>query len=247
MSIDNLHIMLYDDIGVVYAVDFIGGDNMIPRLEIPDKKNRFYIPRTAGGLNPCIQRPSGSSLQFANCVFYAVGRFAELWSIWLPSADAERYVMLGKQKGFIVSQTPAAGSIAVWSKGSESTSSDGCGHVAIVEIVNENGSIVTSESGWSAKKAFWTTTRKAGGNWGQSSDYRFLGFVLPFGSIKKGDRGAVVKELQTLLARAGYLRENEIDGDFGKITLGALCGFQLENKLTVDGVVGAQTAAKIWR
>lgn len=220
---------------------------MVPRMEVPARNNKFYISRIAGGLNPCVQKPSGSSLQFANCVFYAVGRFAELWSIWLPSADAERFVQIGKQRGLIVSQTPAAGSIAVWSKGSETTSSDGCGHVAIVEIVNENGSIVTSESGWSAKKAFWTTTRKANGNWGQSSNYNFLGFVLPFGSIKKGDKGAVVKELQWLLARAGYLRNTEIDGDFGRITLGAVCAYQLENKLTVDGVVGAQTAEKIWR
>jgi peptidoglycan hydrolase-like protein with peptidoglycan-binding domain len=43
--------------------------------------------------------------------------------------------------------------------------------------------------------------------------------------IKKGMRGEDVKEMQTKLANKGYLRRNEIDGDFGTVTLGALLAF----------------------
>ena len=42
-----------------------------------------------------------------------------------------------------------------------------------------------------------------------------------------------------------YLRTEEIDGDFGTITYGALLAFQADNGLTVDGVCGAKTKAKL--
>ena len=217
------------------------------RLTIPEKSNRYYIAKSAGGLNPCIAKPAGSPLRFANCVFYAAGRFAEICGIWLPSTNAENFVTEAKKLGLTVSDKPQPGSIAVWAKGKIGDGSDGAGHVAVVEIVNATGSIVTSESGWNAKKEFWTQTRKNDGNWGQSAAYRFLGFILPPASsvtvIRKGDRGEQVKRMQTELAARGYLRKSEIDGDFGRITLGALLAFQLEAGLDVDGICGPKTAA----
>jgi surface antigen len=219
-----------------------------PRLTIPDKTNKFYIAKSAGGLNPCIAKPTGSPFRFANCVFYAVGRFAEITGIWLPSTNAENFVNEAKKRGLTVSDKPALGAIAVWAKGKIGDGSDGAGHVAVVEIVNQTGSIVTSESGWNAKQEFWTQTRKNDGNWGQSSAYRFIGFILPPSAVavlRKGDTGEQVKRMQTELAARGYLRASEIDGDFGKITLGALLAFQLENGLDVDGICGPKTAAAL--
>jgi len=49
--------------------------------------------------------------------------------------------------------------------------------------------------------------------------------VIPSRVIKKGMHGEDVKQMQTKLAANGYLRQTEIDGDFGKITLGALLAF----------------------
>lgn len=222
-----------------------------PRIEMPEKGNRYYIAKTEGGLNPCIPRPAGSPLRFANCVFYAVGRFAELWGIWLDSTNAENFADMAKRRGLTVSQTPVQGGIAVWAKGKVGDGTDGAGHVAVVEIVNRDN-IVTSESGWSAKREFWTQTRKNGGNWGQSAEYRFLGFVLPPVSaaepekpLRKGDKGEAVRRMQEKLIALGYLRPSELDGDFGKITLGAVCAFQLESGLTVDGVCGPETRAAL--
>ncbi|MBQ8921979.1 MAG: peptidoglycan-binding protein [Oscillospiraceae bacterium] len=224
----------------------------VPRNELPAKDNRFYIAKSEGGLNPGIPRPSGSKLRFANCVFYALGRFAELWGIWLKSTNAENFCTVAKEMGLTVSQKPALGAIACWAKGEVGVSSDGAGHVAVVEIINSSGSIVTSESGWSAKMEFWTKTRLNDGNWGQSGAYRFLGFILPPGvlpvptsPIRKGDQGDDVKWLQTQLAEKGYLRDTEIDGSFGRITLGALLAYQFESGLDVDGVAGAKTRAAL--
>jgi hypothetical protein len=220
-----------------------------PRLTIPDKSNKFYIAKSEGGLNPCIAKPAGSPLRFANCVFYAAGRFAEITGIWLKSTNAENFVSVAKEMGLTVSDKPQPGAIAVWAKGKIGDGSDGAGHVAVVEIINQSGSIVTSESGWNAKKEFWTQTRKNDGNWGQGSAYRFIGFILPPASsvtvLRKGDRSEQVKRMQTALADRGYLRASEIDGDFGKITLGALLAFQLENGLDVDGICGPKTAAAL--
>ncbi len=64
--------------------------------------------------------------------------------------------------------------------------------------------------------------------------------------IRKGDKGDAVKKLQTALASKGYLRKSEIDGDFGRITLGALLAFQFENGLEVDGICGSKTQAKLF-
>lgn len=222
-----------------------------PRIDIPAKDNRYYIAKSEGGLNPCIPRPKGSRLRFANCVFYAVGRYAELWKVWLDSTDAENFANMAKDRGLSVSQIPALGSIAVWSKGEVGNSADGAGHVAVVEIINSDN-IVTSESGWSAKTEFWTQTRKKGVNWGQPSAYRFLGFVLPPGTaapektLRKGDRGDAVRRMQERLIACGYLRASELDGDFGTITLGAVCAFQLETGLKVDGVCGPATKAALF-
>lgn len=218
-----------------------------PRLEIPPKGNPCYIAKSEGGLNPCIPRPSGSKLRFANCVFYTVGRFAEITGIWLPSTNAENFVNEAKKLGLTVSDKPVPGAIIVWSKGKVGDGSDGAGHVAVVEIINGTGSIVTSESGWNAKQEFWTQTRKNDGNWGQSSSYRFLGFILPpsevVRALKKGDKGDDVRQLQAALVDAGYTIS--IDGDFGIMTQRAVVCFQFEHTLEVDGICGPKTRAAL--
>ena len=222
---------------------------MITRLTMPNlTPNRSFIGKADGGKNPCIMRPSGSDQKvfpYRNCVAYMWARMNETWGAELPSQNAERYFMLAQNNHWITSDKPMIGSCICWAKGSAVQSSDGAGHVAFVEAINSNGSIITSESGWSASKPWWTTTRKSGGRWGQPAGYTFLGFFLPFSPIKKGAQGIHVVEMQHALAVAGYLRDNEIDGDFGRITLGALCGYQLEHGLTVDGIAGAQTALSL--
>jgi peptidoglycan hydrolase-like protein with peptidoglycan-binding domain len=62
-------------------------------------------------------------------------------------------------------------------------------------------------------------------------------------SLKEGSRGNDVKTLQTLLNKYGA--SIWVDGDFGGQTQSAVMAFQKANGLTVDGVVGPQTAAAL--
>ena len=61
-------------------------------------------------------------------------------------------------------------------------------------------------------------------------------------TIRKGNKGELVKKCQQLLQKHGYdLGICGIDGDFGVATEKAVKKFQKDNGLTADGVVGAKT------
>ena len=65
-------------------------------------------------------------------------------------------------------------------------------------------------------------------------------------TLRKGDKGADVANLQKLLMQAGYaLPKYGADGDFGDECLSAVKAFQKDKKLTVDGIVGAKTWAAL--
>lgn len=237
--------------------------NFVPRLTIPERGNPYYNTIASGGYNPCIVgNPAQEGLNvYNNCVGHAVGRFNEIGGYgrckYLGSTNAENFInQFANAQGLKVSQTPSLGACLVFAKGQVGNSADGAGHVAIVEKINADGSIVTSESGYKSSRSFWTTTRRNDGNWGGGQNYKFLGFIenpavvkrpsvvspyhTPTTVIKKGDNGESVKWLQWYLRQLGYFT-GDIDGDFGKITLGALLAFQLERGLQVDGVAGSAT------
>lgn len=58
--------------------------------------------------------------------------------------------------------------------------------------------------------------------------------------LDQGDRGKVVKYLQTQLQDLNYYKGN-LDGIFGPITEGAVKSFQKSNNLAVDGIAGPHT------
>ena len=61
-------------------------------------------------------------------------------------------------------------------------------------------------------------------------------------TLKRGDKGEDVKELQKELINLGYpLPRYGADGDFGKETEAAVKAFQGDNGLKADGVVGEKT------
>ncbi|MDD5947167.1 MAG: peptidoglycan-binding protein [Oscillospiraceae bacterium] len=198
-------------------------------------------------------RPTESSINpvTSGGVYDALALKADAAAVTIPSgADMDTYTAAGS---YISTSSSTTGTLTnaptgVSGKGKTGTGSDGAGHVAIVEAIHANGSITTSESGYGATPAFWTKHR-IGANWGQSGAYTYLGCIVnpavetvPTSPIRKGDN---VRWLQTQLADHGYLRENEIDGDFGRITLGAVCAFQLEHGLAVDGICGPATRAEL--
>ena len=68
--------------------------------------------------------------------------------------------------------------------------------------------------------------------------------VITMQTMRNGSKGTQVKVLQWLLNEKGHY-PGKADGIFGPNTLSAVKGFQKMKGLTVDGVVGAQTWAKL--
>jgi hypothetical protein len=127
---------------------------------------------TKGGVNFCILVKDKSVLP--NCVGYAWGRWTELLGDIpkLSRSNAENW--WGKADGYSRGQTPKLGAVACWRKGLAGVASDGAGHVAIVEDILQDGSIVTSNSAWNGTM-FYKREIKPPYNIGSS--YTFQGFI----------------------------------------------------------------------
>ncbi|MFR8227552.1 MAG: peptidoglycan-binding protein [Lachnospirales bacterium] len=63
--------------------------------------------------------------------------------------------------------------------------------------------------------------------------------------LRLGDESDMVKKVQTLLSKYGYLNAGNATGYYGEITEKAVKSFQERNNLSPDGTVGAQTLAKL--
>lgn len=229
------------------------------RITKPEAGNKYYNTVSNGGYSTAIiGSPTDPGCNvLANCVGYSAGRFNEnigagkfLYYSYPP--NAEDFFASAKAQKLRTGCIPDLGAIVVWSKGKAGVSGDGAGHVANIEEVQSDGTLLTSESGWGCKNPFWTNHREFGnGNIGAGNEYHFLGFVyLPdeyrakgecMPVVKEGDRNDAVRWLQNALIQNGYLRRNELDGDFGLVTLGAVLAWQLKHNLDVDGIVGPKT------
>lgn len=227
-----------------------------PRLTRPTAGNKYYIRKASGGYSTAIAgKPTDSQCDvLANCVGYAVGRFHEIADRpqfdLLDTVNAENLYENAKRHGLKVSNQPTLGSLIVWQKGATLQPGDGAGHVAAVEAIDANGIITTSESGYGCSNPFWVG--KYAPPYYGGTGYTLLGFIhqpdyypVPDAVIRRGDYGDDVKWMQKALFEAGYIRGNEIDGDFGTITFGSLLAFQFDNGLQVDGICGPATKRKL--
>ena len=198
-----------------------------PRLTRPEAGNKYYIRKASGGLNPAIKGyPTDAYCDVLhNCVGYCVGRWLELGGPQLKPVNAELFIQYARQQGLTIEQTPSLGACMVWQGGTTQQVNDGAGHVAIVEQINPDGSIVTSESGYGAKKPFWTQTRTKGstGNWGEkTTQYKFLGFIknpaveqLPAGvrwlTVEVGPAKELREVKAALIGDENYIRMRDFD------------------------------------
>lgn len=181
------------------------------RTTKPEAGNKYYIKKDSGGWSPCITgKPLDKECNvLANCVGYAVGRFNEEINAgkikyWANPVNAENFVANAYKWGCKTGNIPVQGAIMCWAKGKQGVSSDGAGHVAIVERVDSPTQVLTSESGYNSF-IFKTRTRTKGsnGNWGSGTGYTFLGFVynpeLPMPpEIKPVERDPKKDQLKTL-------------------------------------------------
>lgn len=154
------------------------------------KNNKYYIRKPQGGLSDAIAgKPTikGANV-LCNCVGYANSRFNEIWNdpelkgivkafhVQLV-CNAENFIESAKRQGLSISSTPIEGGIMVWQKGSLKNA-DGAGHVAVVEEVRDDGTIITSESGWDAWAFKRVQRSNENGRWGQNSAYKFRGCII---------------------------------------------------------------------
>lgn len=110
---------------------------------------------------------------------YANGRFAEIMNDFKYQlvCNAENFIEKAKNYGLKVVSYPTLGGIMCWQKGNLA-SSDGAGHVAIVERIDNDLQIYTSESSYGGS-AFYNVTRKnTNGKWGMNANYSFRGCII---------------------------------------------------------------------
>ncbi len=150
------------------------------RLTKPEKGNKYYIRLLSGGWNDAVL---GNPLDkdcdvLANCVGYANGRFAEIAGTkgikYQFTKNAENFIEDAINLfGLDVDITPSLGGIMVWQAGKTLSGTDGVGHVAIVEEIIDENTILTSESGYESFIFANIVRTNHDGNWSMPySEYR---------------------------------------------------------------------------
>lgn len=112
---------------------------------------RFYTQKKAGGLSPCILGNNSSGQRawegsvLPNCVGYAWGRFHEVCGLmdfpFWRRGDARQIGTECVVQGIPIGWQPVPHGLMIWDDRD-------AGHVAFVEEVRPDGTVVTSESGW---------------------------------------------------------------------------------------------------
>lgn len=124
---------------------------------------------------------SGNGLP--NCTCYCYGRAAEIlggWDTNLPNGNGMDWFGEAQQAGYQTGSTPQLGAIMCWAP--RDPNSSAYGHVATVEVINADGTVVTSNSGWPNSYFFTETLDPNNGYlswWMQdpTRDYYFQGFI----------------------------------------------------------------------
>lgn len=138
------------------------------RLISPSKTDKRFINYRNGGYNTCIIINHSTGSVLPNCVGYAQGRLLEIrgenkvnWT--MPACNAEDWYDTARKNGMSVGQIPKLGAVMCWRAGQTHNSSDGAGHVAVVEEIKPNGDIIVSQSAYGGQKFYLSTLTKASG------------------------------------------------------------------------------------
>ena len=181
-----------------------------PRLSAPGYDNGYYYSNK----NPYYESGYG----MPNCTAYAYGRVYEyLGSQPKLSLQGAGYWWSDNLNNgwYSYGSTPKLGAVACWDQWSVSY-----GHVAVVEQINGDGTIVISESSWSGVR-FRTATINADGS-GYYGNLRFRGFIYPLSDAVSADEAAAAEtaaESKTEEAKAEESKTEESKAEESKATL----------------------------
>lgn len=110
---------------------------------------------------------------------------------------------------------------------------------AVAKFQKARGLTQDGVAGSKTVEAIASAIKSSGGSVAGSSSSSGVG-----NSLREGDTGAAVNELQTMLKTLEYYY-GEITGHFGSLTKKAVRSFQDDNDLTVDGIAGVNTINKL--
>ena len=186
ISVSAIALLLVITLGTAFAVSPLGSENghfinpiqLVANLVHNSSNNPSLIAQQAqatatacnqvDGCDPnsglgVITEPGGSSLDrfaYGQCTFWANLRYHQLKGFWVPwLGNAYQWSYGAQMSGWIVSSTPIVPSIIVLQPGVQGASY--FGHVAVVEKINPDGSVYTSNYNWYANggwntKSYWT-------------------------------------------------------------------------------------------
>lgn len=171
----------------------------------------YYTEGEATNGNPYVT----SAPNEGNCTWYAWGRFWECGTPPTRPANKLGYLngyyidaqdWYGLSDGYSRGQTPKLGAVICYSGGAYS----GLGHVAVVEEINPDGTIVVSESGWSGYR--WRLRTADPNNeypYSNPTDrYTFQGFIYnPY------VEGEMPPEPSSWISGNRYLSQSEMDSN----------------------------------
>ena len=143
-----------------------------PRIIAPSVDNLYYIKTTHGGYNKCIVIDEETGSVLPNCTGYAWGRFCEcqdnVTNCNLSRGNADIWFS-NISDGYERGQTPKLGAVICYSGGQS-------GHVAIVEQINNDGTILISNSAYNGQR-FYMRTVDGNNNFFYDNSHTFQGFI----------------------------------------------------------------------
>jgi hypothetical protein len=179
-----------------------------PRTTAPKDYDKNWIHWGKNGLNECILIAGNSVLP--NCVGYCWGRWYELLGIRpkLSKGNAENW--WDAKDGYPRGQTPKLGSVICWRKGLAHNASDGAGHVAIVEEIYPDGSILVSASAYGGQR-FFLQTLKPPYVFGRAGAFTLQGFIhIPFEYYPRKTTEEIAKEVIQGKWGTGAVRKSKL-------------------------------------
>lgn len=155
---------------------YANDDNYEPRLTAPNSSIDYYSRK----LNVYFQTGSG----MPNCVAYAFGRVYEMngEKPLITHGSAGDWYFINKSNGYYdYGSEPKLGAVACWSR-----------HVAVVEAINDDGSVTISESHWGGTYFDTRTYSNMNSHYGQ----KFYGYIYTYNGGKDvtGDNSQYMME-----------------------------------------------------
>lgn len=238
------------------------GSDFTPRLEAPSPREDYWTSKFGyGGYSPhpvLNGRFAGDVLP--NCTAWAYGRFYELLGEEpLLNWNNAEYWFISDRGGIVYErgQEPRVGAVLCWSMGAigDDPNMNGTdpGHVAIVEQVLDDGSIITSESGYGNFDNYWWTTRRdrngrwdANGNylyygpnsWGGGYTYKFQGFIYcPTVSTNTINDNCKTLRFYSPSGNGTFYVVDKADNYMGQFTISSSCNSAAYNAMTKNKTI----------